>query len=148
MTEKKFYEKFDKTVSQAVVWGKAASIDAKIDCFYAESFMIGILTLGVNEVTSVLSQIDVDMEKCLKSLKAELVNKRVANEVKGDINYDDLKISKVVVDAGKIANKIRADILHSDLVGVQHIFIALLRVSDFIRTATDLRLTRGLSLAL
>jgi ATP-dependent Clp protease ATP-binding subunit ClpA len=131
--DKSLYEKFDKTVSQVVVFAKAASIDAKIDCIYPESFMIGILTTGSNEVTSVLVSMDVDLEKCLKILKVELLNKRSSNEVKGEINYDDLKISKQVVEACKNANKIRTDIIESDYIGVHHIFLALLKVSDFIK---------------
>ena len=131
--DKKLYEKFDKTVSQVVVFAKAASIDAKIDCIYPESFMIGILTTGANEVTSVLVAMDVDLEKCLKILKVELINKRNGNEIKGEINYDDLKISKQVIKACKNANKIRTDIIESEYIGVHHIFLALLKVSDFIK---------------
>lgn len=129
---KKLYEKFDKNVNQVVVYAKAASIEAKVDCIYPESFMIGILTTGANEVTSVLVGMDVDLEKCLKSLKGELIRKRINNEIKGEINYDDLKISKYVIDACKNANKIRVDIIPSDHIGVHHIFYALLGISDFI----------------
>lgn len=130
---KKLYEKFDKNVNQVVVYAKAASIDAKVDCIYPESFMIGILTTGANEVTSVLVDMDMDLEKCLKSLKNELVGKRANNEIKGEINYDDLEISKYVIEACKNANKIRTDIIQSELIGVHHIFYALLGVSDFIK---------------
>lgn len=131
--DKKLYEKFDKTVSQVVVYAQAASIDAKIDCIYPESFMIGILTTGANEVTSVLVGMNVDLEKCLKLLKAELVNKKLNNEINGEINYDDLKISKQVIDACKNANRIRTEVIHGEYIGIHHIFIALLKVSDFIR---------------
>lgn len=133
MTDKKMYERFDKPVSQVVVYAKAASIDAKVDCIYPESFMIGILTTGANEVTSSLLEMNVDLEKCLKILKTELINKRANNEVRGDVNYDDLRISSYVVDACKNANKIRTEILKSEYIGVHHVFIALLKVSDFIR---------------
>ena len=135
MTEKdkKLYEKFDKSVSQVVVYAKAASIDAQVDCIYPESFMIGILTTGANDVTSILVDMDVDLEKCLKLLKAELIGKKSNNETKGEINYEDLKISKQVVEACKYANKIRIDILCEENIGVHHVFLALLEVSDFIR---------------
>jgi len=131
--DKRLYEKFDKTVSQVVVWAKAASIDAKIDCIYHESFMVGILTIGANEVTSVLVNMNVDLEKCLKILKQELISKRADNAVGGQINYDDLKISKQLVETCKNANKIRIEILPEELIGVHHVFIALLKGSDFVR---------------
>jgi ATP-dependent Clp protease ATP-binding subunit ClpC len=135
MTDKdrRLYDKFDKTLSQAIVYAQAASIEAKIDCIYPESFMVGILTIGANEVTSTLVRSDVNLEGCLASLKEELIKKRDNNEVKGDINYDDLKLSKQVVEACKNANKIRTDILRADYIGVHHVFMALLRISDFLK---------------
>jgi len=131
--DKKMYEKFDNTVSQVVVYAQAASIDAKVDCIYPESFMIGILTTGANEVSSALVGMDIDLDKCLKSLKKMLLIKRANNETKGDINYDDLKISKQVVEACKNANKIRTETAPSEHIGVHHVFISLMRMSDSIR---------------
>lgn len=129
---KRLYERFDKNVNQVVVFAKAASIEAKVDCIYPESFMIGILTTGVNEVTSVLVDMDVDLEKCLRLLKMGLLNKRDNNEIRGEINYDDLKISKQVIEVCKNADIIRTNLWRSNLIGVHHVFLALLRLSDFI----------------
>lgn len=131
--DKKLYERFDKTVSQVVVYAKAASINAKVDCIYPESFMIGILTTGVNPVTSVLVDMNVDLEKCLKLLKEELLKKKVNNEVKGEINYEDLTISKQTLEVCKNANKIRTETFPSENIGVHHVFISLLKISDFIQ---------------
>lgn len=131
--DKKLYERFDKTVSQVVVYAKAASINAKVDCIYPESFMIGILTTGVNPVTSVLVDMDVDLEKCLKLLKEELLKKKVNNEVKGEINYEDLTISKQTLEVCKNANKIRTETFPSENIGVHHIFISLLKISEFVQ---------------
>ena len=59
--DKKIYDRFDKTVNQVVVYAKAASINAKVDCIYPESFMIGILTTGANPVTSSLVDMSADL---------------------------------------------------------------------------------------
>jgi len=131
--DKKLYDRFDKTVSQVVVYAKAASINAKVDCIYPESFMIGVLTTGVNSVTSTLVEMNVDLEKCLKLLKEELLKKKTNNEVKGEINYEDLTISKQTLEICRNANKIRTDTFPSENIGVHHIFISLLKMSDFIQ---------------
>ncbi len=126
---KKMFDKFNKEVMRVVIFAKAASINAKVDCIYPESFVIGILTTGVNEVTSALVDMDINLERCLTALKKQLEAKKVDNEVKGDPNYEDLKISKQVVDACKMANRIGTDIFGSDIIGVQDMFLALLRIS-------------------
>lgn len=131
--DKKLYDRFDKTVSQVVVYAKAASINAKVDCIYPESFMIGVLTTGVNSVTSTLVEMNVDLEKCLKLLKEELLKKKTNNEVKGEINYEDLTISKQTLEICRNANKIRTNTFPSENIGVHHIFISLLEMSDFIQ---------------
>ena len=131
--DKKIYERFDKTVNQVVVYAKAASINAKVDCIYPESFMIGILTTGANPVTSSLVDMSADLEKCLRLLKEELLKKRINNETKGEINYEDLTISKQTIEVCKNANKIRNDTFPSENIGIHHVFISLLRISDFIQ---------------
>jgi len=139
MTEKdkKTYEKFDQTVNQVIIYAQAASIEAKVDCIYPESLMVGILTTGANEVSSVLVELNIDLDKCLKNLKKILLSKKIYNEIQGEINYDDLKISKQVLEVCKHANKIRTEIARADSIGVHHIFIALLYESDCIRDLFD-----------
>jgi ATP-dependent Clp protease ATP-binding subunit ClpC len=131
---KKIFDKFNKEVNRVVIFAKAASINAHVDCMYPESFVIGILTTGANDVTEALVNMDIDLEKCLSRLKKQLGSKKSDNEVKGDPNYEDLKISKQVVDACKMANKIRTDVFGNDAIGVQEMFIALLRISSPIKT--------------
>jgi ATP-dependent Clp protease ATP-binding subunit ClpC len=128
----KIYDKFDKLVSKVVIWAQSASIDAKVDCMYPESFMIGILTTGAHIVNSALLEKDVDLDKCLKTLKKELSSKKKDNAIP-EPNYEDLKISKQVVDACKLANKLRVDLIPDNSIGVNHMFLALLRTSDFLK---------------
>ena len=130
---KKIFDKFDKDVMRVVIFAKAASINACVDCIYPESFVIGILTTGANEITSALVNMDVNLEKCLAKLKKALEAKKTYNEVKGDPNYEDLKISKQVVDACKTANRIRTDVFGYEKIGVRDMFLALLRISPSIR---------------
>jgi len=128
--DKKLYEKFDKPVMQVVIYAKAASVNAKVDCIYPESFMIGILTVGENKVTSTLMNLGVNLEKCLKILKKELAAKVTNNEV-GAPNFEDLKISKQVVEACKLADKFRGEIIPSEKICIHHVFLALLQSSTF-----------------
>lgn len=135
--EKKAYERFDNTVNQIVVFAKAASINAKVDCIYPESFMIGMLTTGANEVTTVLSDMGINLEKCLAVFKKELASKRNENAAKTEPNYEDLTISKQVVDACKMANKIRTETFSSDYISSHHLFLALLKLSPFVKETMD-----------
>ena len=135
--EKKAYERFDTTVMQVVIFAKAASINAKVDCIYPESFVIGILTTGANEVTSILTDMNVDLEKCLASLKKDLLKKRSENTIKGEPNYEDLTISKQVIEACKLANKLRTDAIQSENICVHHMFLAILKVSQQIKDMFD-----------
>ena len=131
--DKKPFDKFDKSVMQVVIFAKASSIDAQVDCIYPESFMIGILTTGENDVTSVLVEMDIDLQRCLGLLKKELLKKRDNNESKDGFNIEDLKISNKIVDVCELADRIRADSFGDEYIGVKHIFLALLRVSPYIK---------------
>ncbi len=128
--DKKLYEKFDKPVMQVVIYAKAASVNAKVDCIYPESFMIGILTVGENRVTTTLMNLRVNLDKCLKSLKKELASKITDNEI-GTPNFEDLKISKQVVEACKLADKFRTEVVTSERICIHHVFLALLQSSTF-----------------
>jgi len=130
---KKIFDKFNKDVMRVIIFAKAASINATVDCIYPESFTIGILTTGANDVTTILVDMKIDLERCLSELKRALSSKKSDNEVKGDPNYEDLKISKQVVGACKLANRIRSDIFGNDDIGIKDMFIALLRVSPVVR---------------
>lgn len=127
----RMYDHFDKSISGLIVHAKAASINAQVDCLYPESFMVSILVTGANEVNSVLSDMKVNLEKCLSIFKKDLSKKRADNEVKGQVGCEDLKISKQIIDVCKAADEIRGNVLSNDekTVGVRHIFIALLRSS-------------------
>ena len=127
----KLYEKFDALVNQIVIYAQAASVNSKVDCIYPESFMIGILTSGANEVTTALLELKVDLEHGLKIIKKELSSKFKNNEI-SQPDFDELKISRQLHDACKCANKIRTEIFISDKINIKHIFLALLRTSDFL----------------
>ena len=130
---KKIYDKFDNVVLKVIVYSKASSIDAKVDCIYPESFVIGILVAGENIVTSTLIDRGIDLEKCLKLLKKDLAKKREFNEISVPA-VSDLKISKDVAEACRIANKIRIDEFKDDeKINVAHIFLALIKTNDNIR---------------
>ena len=133
MSEKKIYEKFDRQVMHVVIFAKAASINAQVDCIYPESFMIGILTTGVNEVTSFLVDKDINLEKCLQVLKKELASKKDQNESQKDIDFGNLKISRQIMDVCKEAETIRSEIFKTESIGVRHIFMALFRTCKNIR---------------
>lgn len=131
--EKKAHERFDNVVMQVVVYAKAASINAEVDCVYPESFMIGILTTGANEVNSILSEMKINLERCLVIFKKELSTKRTTNTVKGKPNYEELMISKQVMDVCKLANKIRTEVMQGETIGVVHMFLALMRISPIVK---------------
>ncbi|MFA5313713.1 MAG: ATP-dependent Clp protease ATP-binding subunit [Methanomassiliicoccales archaeon] len=124
----KIYDRFNNSVLQTIIFAKAASINAEVDCIYPESFVIGILTIGVNEVTSALVEMKINLEKCLKLFKKGLAGHRGH----GIVNYNDLKISKQVLLACETADKISRD-MEDEFIGVQHIFMALLKTSKEVR---------------
>jgi len=126
--KKSVYDKFDNTCRQVVIRASAATMDAEIDCIYPEAFIIGILLSGANDVTSILLDLDVDLEKCLKTFKGMLIEKKEPGSRKV-VNYDDLKKSKEVIRACETANRISID-LNSEEIKVQHIFMSLLQISE------------------
>lgn len=130
---KRIYDRFSPPVQQAVVYAQAASVNAGVDCIYPESFAVAILNTGRNEVTANLIEEDIDLEKCLGKLKKDLVAKAVNNEVKGVPNYENLKLSKQVIEICKIADKLRQDVVKSEHIEIRHIFIAILESSKAIR---------------
>ena len=66
------WDKFNNIVMKIVVFAKAASINAKVNCLYPESFMVGILSIGENSVTSYMLKQNIDLEHCLKEFTKEL----------------------------------------------------------------------------
>jgi len=130
---KKIFDKFNKEVMRVVVYAKDSSINAKVDCIYPESFAIGILITGMNEVTSVLQNLNVNLGKCLTELKKELSKRRKNNESDSDPNYDNIKISKQVIAVCEEADKIREEVLLRASIGTPEVFLALLKVSPNIK---------------
>lgn len=135
----KIFEKFDKEVMRIVVYAKAASINAHVDCIYPESFAIGILTTGANEVTSTLVDMNVNLGKCLASVKKELTKRKEQNEPDSSPNYDNVKISKEVINICEGADKIRSEIFDRETIGTPDVFLALLEVSPNIKKIFELQ---------
>ena len=123
--QKKVYDKFNNDVQLMIIFSKAASINANIDCMYPESLIVGLLTMGVNDVSSTLIRHNIDLEKCLKVFKTRLIDRKGSKKSSEPISYDSLKISRGVVETCKLANQISID--HKiEWIGIQHIFLALL----------------------
>jgi len=68
----KMYDRFSNDVLHMIVFAKAASIGAHVDCLYPESFLIGTLLTGENIVTLTLHKHGADLDKCVKRLKRKL----------------------------------------------------------------------------
>jgi len=128
----KIYDKFNNAVLQTIIFAKAASINAEVDCIYPESFVIGMLTTGANPVTAFLNNLNVDLELCLKKFKDSLSQRKSGNIS----NYSDLKISKQVIQACEDADKIRGEMGHN-YIGVEHIFISLARISREVKSIIE-----------
>ena len=121
----KIYDKFDHDVLRMIIFAKAASLNAKIDCIYPECFIIGMLTTGENLVTSMLIDQGIDLEKCLKTFKARLAKKKSKKDIV--INYENLKRTKQVDEIVFAAYKISTD-ANQDLINLQHVFLATLDI--------------------
>lgn len=119
------WDRFDPIVSRIVIFSQAASIEAKVGTIYPESFAIGILTTGAHDVSSILVDLDINLEKCLRVFKKELAGKQSTANSQSTVNYANLKISKRVMDICRAANKISLT-MKSSSIGASHLFIALL----------------------
>jgi len=125
MGKENLWNKFSKPCSQVIIYSEAASVDCGVDCLYPESFMVGILTAGANEINSILIDSGVDLKKCLKIFKDQLILKKKFNEGLVPSNLQEIKISRSVIDICKAANKIREEI-NEEKITISHIFLALL----------------------
>jgi len=131
MDEKnKLYEKFNSDVWQMIVFAKAASINANVDCIYPQSFMVGILTTGANEVASILVDMGINLEHCLKTFKTQLFAKQSENNKTPE--YQSLKISKEVMEACGIAERVSSE-MGDNYIGPVHIFLSLLQTTKEIK---------------
>lgn len=139
----RLFDKFDRSVMPIIIFAKASSIESGVDCIYPESFVIGILTTGANEVTAWLMEQDIRLEKCLKDLKDELSHKKEYNETNIVSDINDIRISKQIVDACKMANKIRIQ-YKNDNISIAHLFLAMLQSSKKI---CDIFARNGLNLS-
>jgi len=122
----KMYDRFSNDVLHMIVFAKAASIDAHVDCLYPESFLIGTLLTGENVVTLALHEHGVDLDTCVKKFKRLLSNRQKENE-SGDsgVTFDEINISKEIVEVCKAADKLSRDNGHK-IVGLGHLFISIM----------------------
>lgn len=127
VNRQKIYNKFGSDVLHMIIFAKAASINAKIDCIYPESFIIAILSTGENQITSILSEYNIDLAQCLKHFKNLLHNYKKEDE-SFDSELQELKISKQVSEicqhAYEYSNKINAQ-----TVTISHIFLSALKIT-------------------
>lgn len=130
----KIYDRFNDEVLQTIVFAKAASINANVDCIYPQSFILGMLTTGQNEVTSLLLDMDVNLEMCVRKFKQQLEKKQEDNSKNPEIQ--DLAISKQVWAACTMADEISREMGNGDI-GVKHIFLALLQTSGEIKAVFE-----------
>lgn len=125
---KRYYDKFSSDVHYLIIYANAASINAKTDCVYPESFMVAFLTTGEHEITLALSNTGADLEKILKIFKGLLEQKKDP-KTSSDISYQDLKISKQVWDIIKEADQM-ATKNNAKSIGIDHVFLALLGMEE------------------
>ena len=125
----KMYDRFSNDVLHMIVFAKAASIDAHVDCLYPESFLIGTLLTGENIVTMSLNDHDVDLDKCVKRFKHRLTSRQKDNEggEQSGVTYDEVNISKEIIDICKKANEVSLTHNHK-IVGLGHLFVAIMEL--------------------
>jgi len=139
------YSHFDRKVMQLIIYSQAASMSVSVDRIYPESFACGLLTSGVNEITSLMAKMDVDLEACLKRFKLELAKKKDQNESDGvNIGFTDVKPSKKFFEACKLANEIRQE-QEENKINVIHMFLALTQHS---RSFVNIFEAEGVNLSL
>lgn len=129
---KRYYDKFNADVHYLVIYAKAASINAKVDCMYPESFMVAFLSTGEHEVTSALSEQGADLEKLLKIFKSLLDGRKDPKQdetAKEADSYADLKISKQTWDSFKEADGISTK-SNAKSIGIDHVFLALIKIEE------------------
>lgn len=142
ISKAKIYAKFGPDVQQLIIYAKAASLNAKIDCIYPESVMVGILSLGENIVNTTLSENDIDLEGCLKVFKTQLNDFVKLNVQEGVIgspsvsSWFDLKISKSIITMFQEAYNISEE-FHTEFITIGHIFYSLLKISPDFRSVIN-----------
>jgi len=91
----KIYDRFNDDVQYMIIYSKAASINANVESIHPESFIVGLLTMGINDVSKSLVRHDIDLEKSLKIFKDRLKNHRTKNQVTTSQQYNNIKPTKV-----------------------------------------------------
>jgi ATP-dependent Clp protease ATP-binding subunit ClpA len=124
MSQGEMFEKFNKDVGNMIIYAKAASINAKIDCIYSESLFIGILTMGTNNVKTCLLSQQNNLDELVGTLKEKLKEKAKNNTSK--IGFDDLSISKKVIEICNESLTICKS-QNKKIIDLSHIFLAILK---------------------
>ena len=123
------YRNFDRKVMQLIIYSQAASMSVGVDRIYPESFACGLLTSGVNDITSNMVKMDVDLESCLKKFKNQLSKKKSKNtKSEKNIPLTDVKPSEDFFKACKLADEIRLE-NGGDKIDISHMFISMVRSS-------------------
>jgi ATP-dependent Clp protease ATP-binding subunit ClpC len=121
----KIYDKFDHDVLRMLIFAKAASLNAKVDCIYPECFIIGMLATGKNLVTSMLLDQNIDLEKCLKIFKTKLSKRKIKKDI--PTNFESLKRTKQVDDIVHSAYQLAVE-KDQELINLNHVFLSTLTI--------------------
>ncbi len=119
----KIYDSFSDEMQYMIIFAKAASINAKVKYIHPESFVIGILTMGENDVSRTLNKMGVDLGECLSYFKNKLSTKYARNENMSNENIaPSAKVKEICQTAYNIASKST-----SGTVSIIDVFVSVLR---------------------
>jgi len=121
-------ENFTDRLLNAIVFAKAASIEAEVDKLYPESMLIGILIVSGNPVTNALKAHGYDVDALLKKLKSDLRRKE-PSMLRADgekTSFDNLGIDEDLV---MIFKNCRGD----DPITVSKVFLSIFECCKTLR---------------
>ena len=129
MSEDKIYDKCNSEVKFTIIFAQAASINAKLRFMSPESFLIGSLMIGKNDVTKALLSQKINLESLLKNAKNILASMSKEHPLASatDVVSPDKASKNIFSSANKLIEKYQ---LKEDVIDLNLFFIALASNND------------------
>ena len=132
----KYYDKFDGATKLMCIYAKAASVNAGCSVIHPESYLVGMLVTGENNIVIALNARSVDLEKIHSFAKNKLKSKANKDSSSLDNMRPSPQVWAAIEEADKIATKAK-----SELITLEFLFAGLCnKCKDIKDYFTDLKI--------
>jgi len=122
--------KFSQRVKDVLTYSREEALRLGNDYIGIEHLLLGIIRDGEGMAIHILSYLGIDLNEYRKTIEKSIINNRTTNS-----NFENIPLVKQAERALKITY-LEAKIFHSELIGTEHLLLAILKDDNNLATKT------------